>query len=894
MNSIQASEKLLSIHLVYRGNLTSEVENFLRIDGNQSIPQRLADCVRINPDKPALVEGRWMLSFSELDRHTNQLGRLLIHDGLLPGDRVGLLFGHSPASIIAIYAVLKAGGVYVPLDRDYPAKNLEHMVLDAGLKWIITDGAGLALAERLLPKDGIALNIDEVDPGLSVEKIDLDIPANSIAGIIYTSGTTGQPKGIVKRHNALHHRPYGFGPGDCQAFLTSFAVSMALSTIFGALLSGVTICFFPVRERGINKLGEWLNENNITVFYPPVSLFNSFVDALQPDDFFSHLRLVQLAGQRVSADHIQTFRKHISSGCFIKHLLASSEAGASTALIITPETVLDKGDLPVGYPTVDKQVLILDEEGQPLGFDQLGEIAVKGRYVASGYWGAATANTEKFIPDPTGSGETLILTGDLGLIRPDGMLEFHGRKDEMVKISGYRVEFSLIEEALRKLPGVDQAAVAALDTGTGDQRLVAYLTSINEGTLQTGELRRALEAVLPPYMIPSQFALLTELPHTPNGKIDRSALGTPAPETILRDNPYIPPRNNLESQLAKIWERFIGVHPIGVQDDFFAVGGNSLGAMRIFVEIERLVGKRIPLTTILNASTIEMQARLLESQDWVADWSSLVAVQEHGSQPPLFCFPGVGGNVLNFHDLSYYLGDDQPCYALQSKGIGGQEEPLTHIEQIASLHLEAIKTVQPKGPYYLCGSSFGGRVAYELAQQLHDHGDEIALVAMFDTYGPGYPKRIKGNPKAKVWLNRRGQKLKKHLVNLNRLDFQGKREYMRTHFPKMGDRFSLWIQNQIHMLRYPLPADLKKVRKANKLANKHTVLPPRFGGRLVLFKASQQPYGLAPDETMGWGSVAGERIEVIVVEGHHDGLLWEPQVRGVAHILQRLLKETSL
>ena len=283
-------------------------------------------------------------------------------------------------------------------------------------------------------------------------------------------------------------------------------------------------------------------------------------------------------------------------------------------------------------------------------------------------------------------------------------------------------------------------------------------------------IRKELAKDLPWYMVPSQIIFLEKLPRTPNGKVERTALPEPSQINIAHDKPYEAPKSPLESQLVKIWEKVIGVQPIGVKDDFFSIGGNSLQAMQIFVEIERLVGKKLPLSLLLKAVTVSKQAELLQEQDWTADWSSLVEVQPKGSKPPLFCLPGAGGNVLNFHDLSKYLGEDQPCYTLQSKGIGGQEDPLTDIADIARHHIQAIQEIQPHGPYYVCGSSFGGKAAYEIAQQLHDLGEEIALVAMFDTYGPDYPKRIPGMKRGKVRMRRMAQKLKKHLKNLGRLD----------------------------------------------------------------------------------------------------------------------------
>ena len=488
----------------------------------------------------------------------------------------------------------------------------------------------------------------------------------------------------------------------------------------------------------------------------------------------------------------------------------------------------------------------------------------------------------------------LVFTGDIGLMRPDGLLELHGRKDQMVKVRGYRVEIGLVKSCLTKIPGIDEAVVTVKEIDSGNKRLVAYIATKEQFHLQVNEIRRRLEKEIPNPMVPSQFIFLEELPKTPNGKVDRKALPEPSDENIARDIPYDAPRNNVESQLVKVWERVTGVKTIGVNDNFFAIGGDLMQAMRIFVEIERMTGKKLPLSLLFKASTVAQQAELLQNKDWVADWSSLIEIQPKGDVPALFCLPGVGGNVLNFHDLSERLGDNQPCYALQSKGLGMQEVPLTGIHEIAKFHLEAIQSVQPEGPYFLCGASFGGMVAYEIAQQLHANGKQVALVAMFDTHTPNYHRRRPGMTRDKTFLRRRLRQAAKHLTNLGGLDLKGRFKYLRLRVPSYFSRLSLWIHNKYQEIRYPLPQDLKEVRKANKRAARYEPQKPEFGGKLVLFRASNQPFWLIPDDLLGWGEIVQEQMEVIPIEGHHDTLLWEPQVGNVAKALKQILDELHL
>lgn len=885
---------MLKVHKDYPGNLVGEVECFYRVRGDQSIPERLAERIKLTPELIVFKDDRGEITYEQFNRASNRIARVLLDNYRGEKDTVGLLFGHTPSSIITIYGVLKAGKIYVPLDRDYPRSNLEYCIEDSQAKVIITDTNNHDLAQALSPDDGIVINIDDIDPLVSDGNLDLRIPCDAIAAIYYTSGSTGVSKGIIKKHNALLSRPYGLGVGERQAHISSFAFAASITTVYGAVLNGVSIYFYPVKDMGISSLADWLNGNQITILYPPVSLFHQFVETLREEDFFPHLRLVQLAGQRVNVALVDRFRKHISHECLIKHFLASSEAGTSAALFITPEMVLEDEIMPMGYPVIGKKVLILDEDGNQLGPNQVGEIVVKGSRVSGGYWGEAAQGQTKFILDPGDGEEKMVFTGDMGLLRPDGLLEHRGRKDQMVKISGHRVEISLVEASLTKIEGIQEAVVTPREIDSGNKRLVAYVLSNDSFKPRVSDLRKELAQDLPLLMVPTQFIFMDELPRNPSGKIDRSALPEPSQANIARETQYVAPRNNFESQLANIWARILGIQPIGVNDEFFTIGGDSLQAMRIFVEIERTIGKKLPLSLLFQASTVAQQSELLQKKDWVADWSSLVEIQPHGNALPLFCFPGVGGNVLNYHDLSMNLGLDQPCYALQSKGLGMQEEPLARVEDIAEYNIQIIKSVQPEGPYCFCGSSFGGMVAYEIAQQLHALGEEIALVAMFDTHGPNYPKRLPGMTRRKVRFRRRLQNLQKHLVNLRGLSMKGRFRYLRLRAPSLFGRIRLWANNKYQEIRYPLPEDLKKVRKANKKAAQYGYTPPKFGGRLVLFRASHQPYGIIPDPLLGWGEIAGDRIEVFEVEGHHDTLLWEPQVGNVAEVMKTLLSEVPV
>ena len=367
-----------------------------------------------------------------------------------------------------------------------------------------------------------------------------------------------------------------------------------------------------------------------------------------------------------------------------------------------------------------------------------GELYIGGEGVAEGYLNRPDLTNERFVSDPFSSnpGARLYRTGDAVRHLPDGSIEFLHRIDQQVKIRGFRIELGEIESSLRQHPGVTQCVALAREDSPGDKRLVAYIVPVNRQVVPgIAELREFLKQKLPAHMIPAAFVTMRDLPLTPNGKIDRNspALTDPSLADGFPARPCVPPRTPLEVELVRIWERVLGVKITSVRDNFFDLGGHSLLAVHMFAEIEKVFKVRLPLATLYEAPDIEDIARILSREIVSLRWPCLVAIQPSGSRPPFFCFHGDGGNVLIYKKLSHYLGSDQPVYGLQSQGLDGSSPLLKTVEEMAALYVREIRGVQPHGPYLLGGYCLGGTIAYETAQQLHAAGEEIALLALFDT-----------------------------------------------------------------------------------------------------------------------------------------------------------------
>jgi thioesterase domain-containing protein/acyl carrier protein len=395
-------------------------------------------------------------------------------------------------------------------------------------------------------------------------------------------------------------------------------------------------------------------------------------------------------------------------------------------------------------------------------------------------------------------------------------------------------------------------------------------------------------------MVPSTFIFLTELPLSPNGKVERAALPAPGDDRPELDRVFIAPRDEVETRLAQVWEAALNVRPIGVRDNFFELGGHSLLAVRLFAEIEKLFNRKLPLAILFEAPTIQGLATVLREES-APRWSSLVAIQPGGRKQPFFCVHAVGGNVLEYHDLARHLGPDQPFYALQSHGLDGKQAPLTSIDEMATLYLKEVRAVQPNGPYLIGGRSFGGVVAFEMAYQLQAAGEEVRLLALLDTYPLGHYKLLPSDDKRNTRSYRLAKRVESHTRNLGQLGFKRKLEYLwnklryvpaKTKGQVWGSVFKLYRDGG-----RPLPRLLRNIEQINFAAARNYV-PKVYPGKVTLFLASAD-LTAAYDLKEGWEALAGEGLEVHEIEGDHINIIKEPFVGQLAAELTSCLDKAQ-
>ncbi|MGH7830378.1 MAG: non-ribosomal peptide synthetase, partial [Candidatus Binatia bacterium] len=422
--------------------------------------------------------------------------------------------------------------------------------------------------------------------------------------------------------------------------LLSSGTHQAVMNIFSALLNGAGLCPFNVKEEGATQLVNWLIREKITIYHSSTSLFRQLVSTLTGKEDLSKIRLVRSASETVTEGEVESYRKHFSPDCLFTNGLGTTETGTSVMYFIDKDSPIATETVPVGYPLQDMEILLLDDHGREVGFNRVGEIAVRSRYLSPGYWREPDLTRAKFLPDPEGANKRIYLTGDLGRMSEDGCLEHLGRKDFQVKVRGYRIETADVEAKLLAHPGIKQTAVLGQQKRSDDTQLVAYFVPATKPGPSVSELRRFLREKLPDYMVPAAFVMLDEIPLTPNGKIDRRALPPSGHVRPKLDVPFVAPRTPVEEVLARIWTEVLGLDQAGIHDNFLDLGGHSLMATQIILRVMEAFQIELPLQSLLEAPTVakmaliimENQAKKAGDEDLTRMLAELEALSEDEAQ----------------------------------------------------------------------------------------------------------------------------------------------------------------------------------------------------------------------------------------------------------------------
>lgn len=815
-------------------------------------------------------------TYAELNIRANQLARHLRRLGVGPEVLVGLCVERSLDMVIALLGILKAGGAYIPLDPAYPEERLALVLSDAKPLVVVTNQT---LRHRFAEAISVVL-LDEESTDIarqSGENISEGPTAKNLAYVIYTSGSTGMPKGVQIEHRSLVNcltsmrREPGHAPSDALAAVTTLSFDIAGLEIFLPLITGARLIIVPAKiaQDGV-LLMHLLDWSGVTVMQATPITWRLLLEA----GWKGSPRLkILCGGEALPPDLARDLTPCAGS---LWNLYGPTETTIWS--LVHQVRRRPNGSVPIGRPIANTQVYLLDKHLNLVPRGVTGEIHIGGDGLARGYFNRPQLDSERFIQNPFSSDARarLYKTGDRGRYLSDGRIEFLGRADTQIKIRGFRVELGEIENALSKHGAVKAAVVAVREIARGDSRLVAYVIPDRAQTVSAATLREFVKPKLPEYMVPAHFVFLDEFPLTLNGKINHKSLPVPEKPSGVNDV-FVSPRNEVETELTKMWETVLATSPIGITDDFFALGGHSLLAVRLVTLIGKHFGKTIPLAALLKAPTIAQLAEILRDGEKSIKWSALVPIQSNGSLPAIFCVHGHSGEVLFYHPLSRHLGPKQPFYALQAVASAGRPAHES-IEEMAAHYISEIRRAKPHGPYYLAGYCFGSLVAFEMAQKLIQDGEEVAFLGLF----LGYDTTCDA-------FTRLASRLYMHLHQLRRDGFIAKSlDVGRNVARKTHSLIWRLMYRCFRNVAKPSSRLFRNIPEMNLQAARRYVAK-QYPGRMTVFLSGDLPPGFVVNPEVDLHGMDANEIDLRPVAGHQDTMLQEPFVGALAEQLRSCL-----
>lgn len=854
--------------------------------------------VEQTPGNTAVVYGDITLTYTELNKKANQLANYLNEQGVGEDDIIGLCTNRSIELIIGILGVLKAGGAYLPIDPSYPIDRIKYMLEDSSCPVLLTDGAidfseGMVGNAKIinLRDSSIKKAPNEIEKNTLAEK---NYSSNNLAYVIYTSGSTGKPKGTMVTHqnfvNYIHWaKNYYFKNGDIGNFglFTSISFDLTTTSIFLPLIRGKNIEIFSSND----TITDILIKNFTSSSIDCVKLTPSHISVLSELKIkSSSIKLAIVGGEELQNKHVR-FLKSLNNEIRIVNEYGPTEATVG-CIVKTIEETDEK--ITIGKPISNTQIYIL-KDGAPAPIGVPGEMFIAGDGVAKGYLNRAELSAQKFIINPykNTKGALMYKTGDLARYLQNGEIEFLGRIDNQVKIRGLRIELGEIENVLNSLDAINIAVATVKKVQSENKRLVAYIIlnkSLNDKTelswnQNVRQFKKILSEKLPEYMIPADFIKINNIPLTPNGKINYEKLPD-VDKQIVTMAEFEAPSNEIEEKIADIWKEVLELKKIGVNDNFFELGGHSILSIQVMSKINKEFQTQLPVSTIFKAQTIKsLTADFIMKNDF--SWSPIVPIQEGGAQPTMYCISGTPGNVICFKPLSNYLGKEQPVYGLQYSGLDYGTEPLSSVEAIASQNIIVLKEIQKRGPYYLCGHSFGGLVAFEMARQLIKQGEEVLNVMLLDSHSPVSKMNYYNDLNPDEVYYTIVKSIEEFLniktgISLDKINSYSIRDCydLIVKNIEQDDKNEVFLEFE----------DFDRLINTSKVQAKIKYNPPcePYNIPITLFRAENND---VVDLTLGWKKYSIFEIDVVTVPGEHVTMIREPFVESLADKINNKVSE---
>jgi amino acid adenylation domain-containing protein len=837
---------------------------------------------RVQRGAVAISFGGRRVTYAQLDERADCVSRLLLDAGVVAEALVALYLDRSPDLIASLLGVWKAGGAYLPIDPTNPQQRVASVLEDAKVAFVLTSrnlSGSLPITDaRLLYVEDLA-SAPETGEQHRLRPLPAPKPLpEQLAYVIYTSGSTGRPKGVEITHGALANVIESIGkdvalqPSDVVLASASIAFDISNEEIFLPLVAGACVHLLEPEFVGDGrKLVEVMRQCSPSLVFGTPTSWRLVLEAGWEGD--PNMQVI-VGGEVLPLSLARTLAA-MARGVWNHY------GPTETAICATRERIgADTEEVTLGLPIDNTRIYVLDKDLRPAPAGEVGEIHIAGAGVGRGYRNRPELSERSFIPDrfSAAPGARMYKTGDLGRLLPDGRLVFQGRVDKQIKLRGFRIELEEIESAICALNDVHAAVAQVVEVGASDHRLVAYFLGGPQVTV--AELRESLRQRLPYYMLPSQLVPLESLPMTVNGKIDGKALDAVRLkfEAEALAEAALPQSDNFEAKLRAIWQRLLKARSIGPDDDFFEMGGHSLLAARMFAEIEKITGRRIPLSVLIRNPTVSKLASYIASRPTM-EWPGLLPISDQGSLPPLFIAHGLHGSLLSFRQLAKDLGPDQPVYGIQLIAPPKATMDELKLEAFAAQAVEEICAVEPVGPYRLAGHSLGGLLVYEIASQLRRRGKEIGLLALLDCEleethrGQDAPSPSPILVKA-TWLRWRKKFARLFENGIVNTTWRQIRYYQLL--------LKIWLLRQTHREGNHRPQLFGSDAYIAFFAQRYQPLP--IDAEAVLFVAEDGDF-----TGQGWSRLLRGRLSVQKVPGSHETILDPPNVSVLASELARQL-----
>ncbi|MEH0424409.1 non-ribosomal peptide synthetase [Streptomyces sp. B21-083] len=853
-----------------------------------ALPEALSAQARRTPDAPAVVDGPRTLTYAELHDRADRLAAYLDGAGAGPGTVVALALPRSAEFVVAVLAVLKTGSAYLPLDPEHPVERLAHMLRDAASPCVLTDRATRAALPRGGPP---AVVVDEPlpappeVPGAGRRRAGSGDPAY----VIYTSGSTGLPKGVVVSHAAIDNRlrwmqdTFPLTAADRVLHKTPSGFDVSVWELFWPLREGaVLVVAAPGEQRDPARLIATVRNDGVTVAHFVPSMLDHFLAEPEAASC-TGLRRVFCSGEALPRETADTFHR-LLPGTSLENLYGPTEAAVDVTW--HPCRAGESGPVPIGKPVYNTRTYVLDETLRPCPPGLPGELYLAGVQLATGYLGRGALTASRFVADPFGPpGTRMYRTGDVARWRADGSLEYLGREDTQVKLHGQRLELGEVESVLAAGTAVGSACALVRSDG-GERRLVAYVTPVRgasgDGATPAGpqpeQLREHLAERLPAYMLPSDIVVVDRFPLTANGKLDRAALPPPPAPRAGRGRG---PGNDRERAVLEVFRELLGTDGISVDDDFFRAGGTSMLAIRLARRLRRVLGTELPVQAVFRHPTAAALARRADRGPGTPDGSAaLLPLRPHGTGLPLFfVHPGTGFGWCYFRLLEH-LDTDRPVYALQARGLGGEDRAAVlpaSVGEMADDYVRQIRQIQPSGPYHLFGWSFGGLVAHAVATALRAADEAVDLLVVLD-----------GRPVTEEEAARAHASAEEPQTEALRGFFDGAPSLSAAQ-DGVDDALVAQLRESFPPLSHAGPREVRAAVEVavNNIRLMNEFVPGRFDGDLVLVAAHDgTPRDIGPG--LGWDPYVGGRITVLDADCGHYEMLGRA-VADIGSLLSRIL-----